>query len=377
MAYDAVVVGGGAVGCSAAYHLALAGARVAVVERDGLGSGASGAAAGMLAPQLEAFHKQQPGGGELDELFDLMLLSRNLYPGFGGALLEATGIDIELLPVGTVRPAESEEQARAQAEDARRLNARGGDARVLAPDDLRAFFPALAGAGYGGLHLQGDHQVQPPRVVQAMAAAILALGGEILEGVAVTGFLRTGSRITGVATSRGNLAAGTVVLATGSWSAEVGRLAGLHLPVFPVKGQLLAVQAPAWARRPVLYAHNFYAVAKRDGRIILGATEEPEAGFDRRPTLGAVVTIGAAVRQLAPQLAEVPLVAHWASLRPGTPDKKPMLGWAPGVQGLIVATGHFRNGVLLTPVTGQIVAALAAGKEPPVDLDPFSPARFA
>lgn len=370
--YDVVVVGGGIIGLSAAYHLACEGARVAVVERERPGLGASGAAAGILAPGHEA-----AGDGAF---LDLCLRGYALWPDFARRIEAESGIATGLVLRGTAVVAPS-------AGAARELRARlAGDpaqGEWVEGGRLPAYLAGFRGLR-GALLLPGGH-LEPPATVAALAAAF-ASRGELLTGAEALGFRTAGApgsrRVEAVVTGAGRLRAGTVVLAGGAFGGALAAALGVPLPIVPVKGQILAVRTPpalrAWQEGMVpVFAGRLYLVPKADGRTVIGATEEPAAGFDRSVTLGALADLAAGARRLLPGLRAASWVMAWAGLRPGSPDRRPLLGPLPGFRNVLVAGGHFRNGILLAPLTGRIIAALAAGRAPEVDLAPFDPARFA
>lgn len=374
MGYDVLVVGGGLIGLSCAYQLALEGARVAVVERESPEDSTSTVAAGMLIPSAEA--------DEDANFLRLGLRSRDMWPGFAESLRAEGGIDPELVVSGVIQLARDEDHAVMLRRHAKEQTAAGNPIEWLAPDDVAKLAPGLSVPTVGGIWCPDEMQVQPGRAVAAVAAACRRRGVDLLCGRTVLNLEVTGDRVTGVVTQQGRLSAGTVVLAAGAYSRALAP-AGLDLPVFPAKGQDLTVQVSGrisgpWIDRltPFFIGGVCYFVPKRDGTMVLGATEEFDAGFDRTPSLiGAAFVSGGAVRAF-PGLAGAPMVAHKAGLRPATPDTNAILGPAPGFRGLILATGHYRNGILLAPVTGQAVADWAAGRPPQADLAPFALERF-
>ena len=197
-----------------------------------------------------------------------------------------------------------------------------------------------------------------------------------MEATRVEGLMVEGRRVTGVRTVRGKIPAGAVVLAGGASGALLSSQLGVHLPVHPVKGEILAVNAWPAPIKANVWDSECYLVPKRDGRIVIGATEEPGV-YDRRPTLGGMACLSRAAVNLVPKLSCAPFASAWGGLRPGTPDGRPILGPAEGWEGLFLATGHYRNGVLLSAVTGESIAALALGESSPFDISSFSQGRFA
>lgn len=367
-AVDVAIVGGGIIGCSVAYHAARRGARVALVEAEQIGSGASGAAAGMLNAQAEA---HEPG-----PFLDLLLSSRRLHEPLGEELYEATGLDPEYVWAGTLRVATHEASRATFAAEYSWQRERGLAARWLDADEVRKLEPNLSPKSVAALYLPEDGQVNPPRLVQALALGAALGGARVMEATRVEGLMVEGRRVTGIRTGWGKIMAGAVVLAGGASSPLLSRELGVHLPVHPVKGEILAVNAQPAPVRTNVWDSECYVVPKRDGRVVAGATEEPGV-YDRRPTLGGVAYLSRAAANLVPKLSCAPFASAWGGLRPSTPDGKPILGSVEGWEGLFLATGHYRNGVLLSAVTGESIAALALGESSPFDISPFSHGRFA
>lgn len=197
-----------------------------------------------------------------------------------------------------------------------------------------------------------------------------------MEATSAEGLVVKGRRVTGVRTARGEIPAGAIVLAGGASATLLSNQLGVHLPVHPVKGEILAVNARPAPVRVNIWNSECYVVPKRDGRVVIGATEEPGV-YDRRPTLGGVAHLSRAAVNLVPELSRAPFASAWGGLRPGTPDGEPILGPVEGWEGLFLATGHYRNGVLLSAITGESIAALALGETSPFDVSPFSQNRFA
>lgn len=365
-ASDAVIVGGGVIGLACAYYLAGAGARVTVLERGRAGAEASWAAAGMLAAGHEV---GQPG-----PFANLCRASRELFPALAAALQDETGIDVEYDTAGALEVARDEADLQELAARAGRLRRAGLPAELLSADQVRELEPGLRAGLAGGLLLAGDHQVNNRALVAALREAARLRGAAIEEETEVTGWLLAPGRerVQGVEAAGRRYPAGAVVLAAGAWSGVLGDRLGLSLPVRPVAGQIVEVRPERPFRRVVFHGGRLYLVPKRGGRLLVGATVA-ERGWARRPVAGEVVELLGAAQELVPELARAEWVATWAGLRPGTPDGQPVLGPAPGLQGLYLATGHYRNGILLAPITGLLIAALVRGDPAPVNWRPFAP----
>lgn len=365
--YDVCIVGGGVIGCSIAYFAAKKGLRPLVLEKHTLGSQSTQAGAGMLGAQVEM---EEP-----DALFRLGIASRALYKELREELKDRSGLDIELQTAGILRLAVSE--ADRQTLLARRdwQNSNGQRTQWLEDDELYKDFGDLFGPTFGALYLPDDHQIRNLALLNALVAAASAMGAEFREHTEVTGFLRQGDRILGVETNSGRFKAGHVVLAAGAWSGLLGKSAGLELPIFPIKGQAVLAETRIPVTPLTVFTHGTYMVPKLTGHIYIGATME-NAGFDKTPTLQGISRLVSDAVRIMPPLGKLGWSAHLVGLRPGSRDGFPFLGELPGAEGLLVASGHSRNGVLLAPVTGLAMAELLAGETPSVDLSPFSPARL-
>ncbi|MGH2469864.1 MAG: glycine oxidase ThiO, partial [Chloroflexota bacterium] len=353
--FDVAVIGGGIIGCAIAWELARRGPRVVLLERERLAAGASGAAAGMLAPQSEA---QGPGAW-----LDLLLRARDGWTEVSEELRAETGVSVEYQRGGVLRVAmNAEERAELVARVAWQREL-GLEVEWLATGEACRREPALSPEVAGALWAPREAQLRPARAVQALAAAAAAKGVVVREGQAVYGALRSGRRVSGVSTSAGIIHCGAVVAAAGAWSAWLPELAGL--PLGPVKGQIVAAQVPPeGGPRHIVWGRGAYITPKAGGELFIGATEE-EGVFDARPTLGALAGLVTRASQLVPCISHLPLLASWAGLRPALPDRLPVLAASPELQGLYVATGHFRNGILLAPVTADAVSGLLATGELP------------
>lgn len=361
--YDVIVVGGGAIGASCARELALTGRRVAVIE-PGVSMGqAWRAAAGMLAPQIEA-------NGD-DPLLRLGVAARSWYATAAPALQESTGIDIGLWQEGIASVAGDENEAQVLRSKVTSQQQSGYECQWLEPDDLRRQWPWL-GPSVGALWAPQDGALDPELLVGAFLADA-ALHGSTTISERVTTIRHTGSRVEGVTTTSGAYQADAVILAAGAWS---GLIEGVprRLPVEPVRGQMAALPWPREVHRAIVYRKDCYLLA-RGGEAVIGSTME-HAGFHPETTAEGLARILASTAALCPALLRAKLGRSWAGLRPVTPDGLPILGREPALEGLWYATGHGRNGILLAGITGSLLRALLEGEEPSHDLQPFSPDRF-
>ncbi|MGW0546264.1 glycine oxidase ThiO [Streptomyces altiplanensis] len=372
---DVLVVGGGIIGLVTAWRAAQRGLRVAVADPQP-GGGAAQVAAGMLAAVTELHYGEQT-------LLGLNLASAERYPAFVAELEAASGQTTGYRSCGTLAVALDTDD-RAHLRELHALQRRSGLASEwLTGRECRRLEPMLAPGVRGGLRVDGDHQVDPRRLAAALLTACERAGVIFHRGWAER--LRVvRERAAGAVLADGTeLTAGQVVLAAGSLS---GRLAGVPRevlpPVRPVKGQVLRLAVPrAYAPflsrtvRAVVRGSHVYLVPRENGELVVGATSE-ELGWDTTVTAGGVYELLRDAHELMPGITELPLTETRAGLRPGSPDNAPLLG-PTALEGLHLATGHYRNGVLLTPVTGDAMAAVLAGGELPDEARPFSPLRFA
>lgn len=369
-----VTVGGGVIGLVTAWRAAQRGMRVTVVD-PAPGGGAAQVAAGMLAAVTELHYGEET-------LLSLNLASARRYPDFAAELTEASGRPLDYRTCGTLAVALDADD-RAHLRELHALQQRCGlEAQWLSGRECRRLEPMLAPGVRGGLRVDGDHQIDPRLLAAALVTAAERAGVEFRRE-RVRALTVVNDRATGVELADGDaLAADAVVLAAGSESAD---LAGLPPevvpPVRPVKGQVLRLRVPpeygpflSRTVRAVVRGSQVYLVPRVGGELVLGATSE-EMGRDTTVTAGGVYELLRDAHELVPGITELPLVETRAGLRPGSPDNAPLLG-PTGLPGLHLATGHYRNGVLLTPVTGDAVAEALATGELPESARPFSPRRF-
>ncbi|MFJ8359698.1 glycine oxidase ThiO [Streptomyces sp. NPDC093984] len=371
---DVLVIGGGIIGLVTAWRAAQRGFATAVVDPEP-GGGAAQVAAGMLAAVTELHYGEQT-------LLALNLASARRYPDFAAELTEAAGRDLGYRSCGTLAVALDTDD-RAELRELHALQQRSGlESEWLSGRECRRLEPMLAPGVRGGLRVDGDHQIDPRRLAAALVTAC-ERAGVVFHRVWAERLTVVRERACGVRTADGTeFSAGQVVLAAGSLS---GRLAGVPAdvlpPVRPVKGQVLRLTvperyAPFLSRtvRAVVRGGAIYLVPRENGELVVGATSE-EMGWDTTVTAGGVYELLRDAHELVPGITELPLTETRAGLRPGSPDNAPLLG-PTELDGLLLATGHYRNGVLLTPVTGDVMAHVLTTGELPEEARPFTPRRF-
>ena len=367
---NVVIIGGGVVGLSIARALALRGvSEITLIERGSVGCEASSAAAGMLAPQAEA--------DNADDFFELCCRSRDLYPEFAAALREETGIDIELDETGTLYVAITEEdeveiQHRFEWQIAARL-----PVEQLTGIEARALEPCISSSVRSALRFPRDIQVENRRLVSALAEANVKLGVRLLTGTSVNSISISNDAVTGVETSAGFISSRKVVLAAGAWTSilDVPDKAPSSLSIEPVRGQMICFETNSRLAKHVIYSPRGYVVPRLDGRLLAGSTSEI-AGFDKRTTGSGIHSILTRALEISEQIAGLSLLDTWAGLRPHAADGLPVLGPCAEIEGLFYATGHYRNGILLTPITGELMAESIVTGRVSQTLERFGPDRF-
>ena len=343
--WDVIIIGAGIIGLSLAIELRKRGTQVLVVERGEPGREASHAAAGMLADC----------GSEIPEALQaLATASARMYPEFVHELQDESGVRVDLREQGTL------------------LLSPGDDGRNISgslPAPLKQLEPALADPDRPAIFLK-ERSVDPRALVGAALKAAKHRGVDISSGSSVTAVVTSQGRANGVSTDKTTYDAGNVVNCAGAWA---GQLPPLHFPTRPVKGQMLAVAAPRLLRH-VIRAPKVYLVPRSDGRVLIGSTLE-DAGYDKRTKASTIQRMHKAAIHLVPALETARVLEDWAGLRPGTPDGLPILG-VTSVPGYFAATGHFRDGILLAPITAHLMAQVITEAETDYDISAFSPARF-
>ncbi len=362
--WDGIIVGAGIIGLTLAWELRRRGMKVLIVERGEPGREASWAAGGMLADcTLETPQALQT----------LATASARMYPEFARAVEEASGMKVDLRQQGTILFPEDDAVVQ-QPEFAGRL---------LDPNAMTDLEPNLAAGNRTALYL-AEGSVDPRALTAAVAEAALRAGVDFRCGETVTGLDEDGTRegirdgsgigaVTGVTTTTGKYAAPVVVNCAGAWAGQIG---GGQAPTHPVKGQMLCLlTTPANGLAHVVRTPDVYLIPRSNGRLLIGATTE-DAGFDKQIVPKTLERLHRAALAMAPRLQKYPLVESWAGLRPGTRDGLPLLGGG-GSKGYYVATGHYRDGILLAPITARLMAWLICGEDCEHDLSAFSPLRFA
>jgi glycine oxidase len=366
-ASECLVVGAGAIGMASALRLAERGLAVTLFDRGAPGDEASSAAGGILAPLAES---HGPGA-----LLELLLAARRRWPAFAEELRARSDVDLCYRSDGTLALAYDEDAVEALRRRAEWQRGRDLAVEILTPAQALALEPAIA-PPLLALRFGGDHQVDNVRLVRALAAACLRAGVRI-ERTCVRRVRHDGARVLGLDLDDGPRDAPLVLVTAGAWSS---RLDGMPLPataIEPVRGQMIELTTPLPPFRHLLFGVGGYLVPRSDGRILCGSTEE-RVGFVKEVTLAGLQTFAARVARICPALASLPVARSWAGLRPATRDHLPLIGET-AIAGLHVAAGHFRNGILLAPLTADLVCALVTGTPPPGDLPEgpslVSPAR--
>jgi glycine oxidase len=336
-----------------------------VIEKHGFGREASWAAGGILAPQIEA--------DRADDFFRLACASRDLYPSFAKALKEESGIDVELNTTGTIYVAFDEtEGVDLRARHAWQL-AQGLSIEWLTGDEVRQLEPQLSPRVRFALRFPNDYQVDNRKLVAALLIANKKLGVRLISDCEAQRLVIENDRVIGVETSKGLISASTLVVAAGAWSSKVA--GGETLNVVPVRGQMLCFERQPPLARHVIYSARGYVIPRSGGRMLAGSTTE-EVGFDKSVTDEGMKAIKSMAYQIMPALEILPVTDSWAGFRPRSEDGLPILGVSKKIDGLVYATGHYRNGILLAPITGELIAEAIENKSTPELISPFLPERF-
>lgn len=353
--WDAIVVGAGVIGLSIAWELSKHGSRVLIVERGEPGREATHAAAGMLA-----YGDHEPHG----QLKALKLAGARLYPEFVHQLEDESGIRVDFRREGTVSFFPEDESPECSAREI--------TAEELAKLEPEVSYVALSGGKPGRVLLTPEESIDNRALAAALLKTAKHRGIDISSGIAATGMIAEHGRAAGILTDRTEFRAPIIVNCAGAWA---GALGPRKLPIVPRKGQSLAVLSDSrHLLRRTVRGHDVYLVPRSDGRIIIGATVE-DAGYDKRVDAVIIQRLHQAAANLVPEIGQLRMHEAWAGLRPATEDKLPVVG-ATNLPGYFVATAHFRNGILLAPITARVMSQLVRGAQPECDVDAFSPMRF-
>jgi len=364
---DVIVVGAGIVGCAVGYELARRGASVQIVDDRPAGMGATQASAGVLAPFIEA--------SEGSPLLDLAARGLDLFDEFVDRVRSDSGVEVAYRRTGTLDVATEHETMDRFRRTAVALSARGVVAELLDMLEIRRLEPHLAAGVHGGLCVPSHGYVAASELTRALVTAGRRHGAQLVEHSRVRRIAASGTDLA-VETARGSLTANAVVLAAGSWSGQVDvEGAGTHVPVRPVRGQLVYL---AWNGAPlkrVIWSERCYLVPWDDGTLLVGATVE-DAGYDERTTVAGVRDLLDAACDLVPEAWKASFVSARVGLRPGSGDDLPIVGRSTVLPNLWYATGHYRNGVLLAPLTGQLLASVILEDVQDPALELMRPGRF-
>ncbi len=361
---EILVIGGGVIGLSIAWHLSRSSHSITVMDSSEPGQ-ASQAAAGMLAPLAEA---SAPG-----PFLDLALASLRRYPEFVEGVRDASGLALEICGPGMLRVARTSEEAAALDRALEWQIALGLPLERLSGEEVRRLEPAAAQSILAATHSPQERHIEPRLLIAALSAACRRRGVEQISGK-VIGLESEAEQVVAVRTDTARFSCRTLVIAGGAWSDVSAQWLGVNIPVTPLRGQILALGPSANPLlQHTLYTHGAYLVPRRDGRIVVGATEE-SVGLDTSTTAHGIAALRTGAESLVPTLTDQPLQSAWTGLRPLSADALPLLGRVPGWGNVHVATGHGRNGILLAPITGSLMASSILTDAPLPNA--FDPARF-
>lgn len=390
---DVVVVGGGVIGCAAAYYVAKRGYRVTLVDQPKRGR-ATSASAGGLWPLAESiglgcgviFYKAQLAKGAAPDagrgptrlsrsFLDFALQSNAMFPALAAELRETGGVDVELERTSLLFIMYEDADVAFATPLWKNCPCGRSLTEWLTPEDLAKAEPAVTREVRGALRFNGDDQLNPYRLADAFRAAARSLGAELLAHTEVTGLQVRSGRVTAVDTAAGSIACDVVVNAAGAWAPHIGRMAGLDIPVQPVRGQIVGTETLPEMLSACLSTTDCYIAQKQHGEVIIGSTTE-ETGFEAGVTPSAMKTLSAGAVRAIPLLAHANVKRVWSGLRPGTPDELPILGPVEGLSGYLNACGHFRTGILTSPLTGLLIAEMIGGERLSFPVEPFLLSRF-
>jgi glycine oxidase len=359
-----IIIGAGVMGCSSAHRLLEAGLKVTLLEKSIPGAESSAAAAGILGAQSEV--------SETGPFFELCLASRELFREYAKELESLSGISIDYEDSGVLEVALDPAEGRLAIARAEWMLDRGLRVEVLDREQAKKIEPALTDHMVGANYYPDDHQIDPIRLARALAAGVATLGGIFKSGVVVSGLAVEDGTVIGVETDSGMMPCDRVVIAGGAWSSNLTGLKEVRTKIKPMAGQIIQAETRPPLFRHVVYGFKGYIVPRADGRVLMGSTLE-DRGYDKAVTLAGINRITSMATQMVPNLAQARLSKTWSGLRPAPEDGKLLLGAAKELKNLFFATGHYRNGILLTPITAEVICDLMLGREPKVDISSFCP----
>lgn len=366
---DVLIIGGGVIGLSIARELREKGVpKITLVDKGVCGTESSWAAAGMLGPQAEA----SEGGA----FFDLCCSSRDLFPALADELLDETGIDIELDRTGTLYLAFTDEDEKILHERLRWQKEAGLAVEHMGAEATLRLEPNLSKDLCGSSFFPNDWQVENRKLLASLRRYAELNNIRVIENSAVKSLIVDGSRVTGAETDAGTITADNTIVTTGAWTSLI-KLGAAHMPinVEPVRGQIIAFQTHDKMFRHVVYSRRGYVVPRMDNRILAGSTTE-KVGFDRSTTADAARDLHKMAAEIAPKLNELTVTDHWSGLRPFVGDGLPVIGSIAGLDRLSIATAHYRNGILLAPITAKMIAERLVGDSDDAVSRAFGADRF-
>jgi glycine oxidase len=365
---DVAIIGGGVIGCSIAYQLSKAGVQVSVIEREEIAAEASSAAAGVLAP-AEVLTGPKA-------VADLFLASWSITAEIIAEIEAVSGVQVEYLQTGALYVLTDADDQSSLQRYAEIWQEQGSNATWLTGDEVHRYEPLLHQAIVAALYVPQTANIRPRLMTRAYAEAARKSGAHFYEHTEVTGLQQSSSKVIALQTEQGQtIRCNRVVIATGAWSAHIGSWLGLTIPVFPARGQILALKQPATPLKHTISGNGLYLVPKVDGTIYVGATVE-QVGFDKSNTAGGIAWLLSSAIQLVPELEHAAIADIWSGLRPWSQDSYPILGMAPGWENVILATGHGAGGFELSAITGKTIAELITTGQTPALIQPFGLERF-
>ncbi|KMJ57961.1 glycine oxidase [Bacillus sp. LL01] len=365
--YDVIVIGGGVNGCSIAYYLACEGKRVLILERERLAGKASSAAAGMLGAQVEVT--------EEGALFEMAKESRAMFPSLQYELKEKSGIDIELVQKGMLKLARTDDEVQHLKSAIAFQQKLGERVDWLTPEQVMDREAQLSENFLGGMDIPMDGHVNPERLTHAFARAAVNQGAELKEYVEVYSLIKDGYTVSGVETSEGTFHGENIIVAAGAWSKRMLEECGGTLPAYPVKGECFSVITDRPLLSSTIFTESCYLVPKSGNRVVIGATMIPDT-FSENVTVGGLFQLMEEASNVLPALKSASFERSWSGIRPQTGDGLPYLGQHPSYRNLVIATGHYRNGILLAPITGKLVTKMIQGKPVPNYMEEFKMNRL-